>query len=105
LPVSFVQDTLVVNGASSPLDGNVRAEVEVELEGMSTTRLDQGTGKRVVVAISLSWPGKEADVVTLASNDDSELGKIRATQLHEALLHISNLFLKNSSVLTVMSLA
>jgi hypothetical protein len=58
-----------VDRARSALDGHMRAEVEVKLEGVRTARLDQRTRQGVVVAVALASFRKEADVVALAGDD------------------------------------
>jgi hypothetical protein len=100
-PLALVENALVVDGSSSALDSDVRAEVEIELERMSTARFDKRTWKRIAVAVAFAVLREEADVVTLASNDDGELGDRLAAQLLEALLHVAHFLLKNSRVLAL----
>ena len=100
-PLSFVQDALVVNWTGCSLDRNMRAEVEVELEGVGASRLNKSSWKRVVVPIALASIREEADMVTLAGDDDRELGQLLATKLLETFLHVFDLFFKNSGVLAL----
>jgi hypothetical protein len=99
LPLTLVEDAVVVDGASSTLNSDVGAEVEVELEGVRAAGLDKGTRKRVAVAVALASVREEADVVALSSDDDGELGNI-AAKLGEELLHVVNLLHENGSILT-----
>jgi hypothetical protein len=46
------------------LDGYVRAEVEIELVGMSAARFHKSTWERVFVSVTPIW--EEANVMTLA---------------------------------------
>jgi hydroxypyruvate isomerase len=94
-----------MDGSSSALDSDVTAEVKVKLERMSAASLDQGSRKRVVVAITLADVREEANVVALAGDDDSELGQLLAAELLEALLHIADFLFKHGGVLTVEMLA
>lgn len=115
-PFTFVQNTLVVvsisinccdqeethlvvDGSSSTLDSTVGTEVKVKLERMSATRLNKSTRDGVSVPVALAILGKKSDMVSLSSNNDRELGDDLAANLAEALLHITNLFLKNGGVL------
>ena len=90
---------LVVNWASRAFDGDVGAKVEIELEGMGASSLDQSTRKRVAVLVTLLR--KEADMVTLSGNDDGELGRHLGAHLSEALPHVANLLIDDSSVLAL----
>jgi len=101
LPLTLVEDALVVNRASRTLDSHMGAKIEVKLEWMSATRLHQSAGQGVTVAIALARFREEANVVALTGNDHSELGELLATQLLEALLHVMNLLFENSSVLSL----
>jgi hypothetical protein len=115
-PFTFVQNTLVivsisinycnqeethlvVNGSSSTLDGTVGTKVKVKLERMSATRLNKSARDGVPVPVALSILGEESNVVSLSGNNDRELGDDLAANLAEALLHITNLFLKNGGIL------
>jgi hypothetical protein len=98
-PLTLVENALVVDGASRTLDGDVGAQVEVELEGMGASSFNQSTRERVAVAVALTSLGEEADVMALASDDDGELGDLLAAQLLEALLHVADFLFKDSSVL------
>jgi hypothetical protein len=100
-PLTLIENALVMNGASRTLDGDVGAEVEIELKGMSAARLYQRTGKRITVSIALSSLREETDMVALAGNDDGELGDLLAAELLEAFLHIADFLLKNGCVLTL----
>jgi hypothetical protein len=62
LPLALVEDALVVDGSSSTLDSHVGAEVEVKLKRMSTAGLHEGTRQRIVISVSFSGLGEEADV-------------------------------------------
>ena len=90
-----------MDGASSTLDSDVRAEIEVKLEGVGAARLYQGTGERVAVAVTLANVREETDVVALAGDDDSELGHLLAAELLEALLHVTDFLLEDGGVLTL----
>ena len=92
---------LVVDGARSALDGDVGAEIEVKLEGVSAARLHQRTWQGVAVAIALASVRKEADMVALAGDDDGELGHLLAAQLGEDRLHVMHLLGQDSSVLAL----
>lgn len=94
-PIALVENALVVNGARSTLDGHVRAEVEVELKGVSTSGLNQSTRQRVAVTVTLAGIGEEADVVAFAGDDDRELGIGLAAKLLEARLHITDFLFQN----------
>lgn len=100
-PLTLVENALVVDGASCTLDGDVGAEIEVELERMGAAGLYQSTGKRVAVAVALARLREEADMVALTSNDDGELGDLLAAQLLETFLHVVDLFLENGGVLAL----
>jgi hypothetical protein len=100
LPLPLVEDALVMDGSSSSLDRHVRTEVEVELEWVSAASLHQGSRERVAVTVTLAGLREEADMMALASNDYSELGHLLATLALEGLLHVADLFLEDSSVLT-----
>ena len=65
---NLVQDDLVVHRASGTLDSGVGAEVEVVFVWVRGSTLDQGTWQRVSITVSLLR--KEANMMTLASNDD-----------------------------------
>lgn len=117
LPLAFVQDALIMNGTSSALDGNVSAEVEVELKGVSAASLNESPRDWIAIAIALL--GEEADVMTLASDDDREVGNLSrnistkvkqnegygtyllSTKAAEALLHIADFLVENCSVLAL----
>ena len=90
---------MVMDGSSSTLDGAVGTEVKVKLEWMSATRLNKGTGDGVSIPVALAILGEKANMVSLSSNNDRELGDDLAANLAEALLHITNLFLKNGCIL------
>lgn len=104
LPLTLVEDALIVDGASCTLDGDVRAQVEVELEGVGAASFNQGTRKGVAVAVALAGFGEESNVVALASNHNSEL-RYPATELTEVGLHVAHLFFKHSSVLSLLSVS
>jgi hypothetical protein len=65
---------VVVTGATGPEQTTMRLEVEVELDGMSDVRVDDGPGNTVPRAVGLvrvRW--EKADVVTLADDNDRDL--------------------------------
>jgi hypothetical protein len=92
---------LLMNGSSSTLDGAMSTEVEVELKWMGAARFNKRSWDRIAIAIALASIREEADVMALAGDNNRELGDHLAANLAEALLHITNLFLKNSGVLTL----
>jgi hypothetical protein len=100
-PLTLIEDALVMDGSRGALDSDVGAEVKVELEGMSTSRLHKRARERIVVPVTLAGVGEEADVVALTGDHNSELGKLLAAELLEALLHVAHLLFKDSGVLTV----
>ncbi len=65
---------MVVNRASSALNGRVSVEIEVILKRMSDIRFNQSARQGVSIAIRslvVSVLGEEADVVTLGADNDS----------------------------------
>lgn len=99
LPLTLVEDALVVNRTRSTLDGNVRAQVEVEFKWMRAASLHESTRQRVAVPVALAGIGEETNVMALAGNHDSEFGH-PAAKLGEVSLHVPDLFLEHSCVLT-----
>jgi hypothetical protein len=98
LPLALVEDAMVMDGASCTLDSDMRAQVEVEFKGVRAAGLDESSRKRVTVAVALASVRKEADVVALSSDDDSELGD-GAAKLAEELLHVVDFFFQNGQIL------
>lgn len=53
----------------------MRLQVEVELDGMHDVPVDDSASLAVTTPVSLVWPRREeADVVSLADDDDSDSG-------------------------------
>lgn len=83
-PLRLVKKDVVVNRASSTLNGGMSAEVKVVLEWLSDAGLDECTRKRVGVLVTTALR-EEANVMTLGSDDDQESG--HNVDLGEGLLH------------------
>jgi len=67
---------MVVNRASSALNGRVGVEIEVILKRMSDVGFNQSARQGVSIVISsltVSILGEEADVMTLGADNDSPL--------------------------------
>jgi hypothetical protein len=77
----------------------VGTKVKVKLERMSATRLNKSARDGVPVPVALSILGEKSNVVPLSGNNDRELGDDLAANLAEALLHVTNLLLKNGGIL------
>ena len=74
--LGLVKENMVVNRASSALNGRVGVEIEVILKRMSDVRFNQSARQGVSIAISsltISILGEEADVMTLGADNDSPL--------------------------------
>jgi hypothetical protein len=74
--LGLVLKNMVVNRASSTLNGRVGIEVEVILKGMSDILLNERTGKGVGIAVSslaVTVLGEEADMVTLGADNNGPL--------------------------------
>jgi hypothetical protein len=69
--LSLILDDMIMDRASSALNGRVRVQVEVVLKWMSDITLNQSTGERVVVLVrgsTITLLGEETDVVALGAN-------------------------------------
>ena len=97
LPLTLIQDAVVVDGACSSLDRDVRAHVKVELPRVRATCLNECTWKRVAVAVTPLR--EEANVVALAGNHDRELWDNAAAKRSKVLLHVVDLFFEHILVL------
>jgi hypothetical protein len=74
--LSLIKENMVVNRASSALNGRVGVEIEVIFKRMSDVGFNQSARQGVSIAISslaVSILGEEADVMTLGADNDSPL--------------------------------
>jgi hypothetical protein len=74
--LGLIKENMVVNRASSALNGRVGVEIEVILKRMSDVGFNQSARQGVSIAISslaVSVLGEEADVMTLGADNDSPL--------------------------------
>ena len=65
---------MIMRRTRGSLDGHVRAEVHVVLEGVRNVMVNNCTGQRIAILVSsgtLRW--EKADVMTLLGNDDCHL--------------------------------
>ena len=72
--LGLIKENMVVNRASSALNGSVGIEIEVILKRMSDVGFNQSARQGVSIAISsltISILGEEADVMTLGADSDS----------------------------------
>jgi hypothetical protein len=121
--LGLIKENMVVNRASSALDGSVGIEIEVILKGMSDVGFNQSARQGVSIAIrrlAVSILGEEADVMTLGADNDSpfdlfwdqQISNSKRIYTHatshlwtilfaKSILHITQLVVENVSELTL----
>ncbi len=121
--LGLIKENMVVNRASSALNGSVGIEIEVILKRMSDVGFNQSTRQGVSIAIrrlAVSLLGEETDVMTLGADNDSPFDLFSDQQisnskriythaisnlwcilLAQSALHISQLVVENLSELTL----
>ena len=121
--LGLVKENMVVNRASSALNGRVGVEIEVILKRMSDVGFNQSARQGVSIAISsltVSILGEEADVMTLGADNNSPFDLFRDQQISNSIrtcthatshlwailvakntLHISQLVVENLHELTL----
>src|SRR5579871_197712 len=103
--VIVVDKYMIVNRSSCTFDGNVGVEVEIELERMSTTGLNKRAWNWVAILVGLTSRSlKEANTVTLCSDDHSKVGyrclwmRIESTTKSP---HVFDFLIKDMVILTL----
>lgn len=85
--LGLIHEDVVVNRASSTLDGGVGAEIEIVLKWMSDILFNESTWESVCVTISclaVTILGEEADMMTLRADNHGPLDLSRNQYIFES---------------------